>query len=111
MTRKQVDAWYAARKAAGAVIDIASCELSWGYVNYFNPYGLRFDPTDYDYTDPRFEQASTYPPEMEPFVRSVGGGDDDWINLHDLPPDKKEALRSRINAVNEAKATGPDGGA
>jgi hypothetical protein len=91
---KEFEAWVGSRPAAGAMIDIETCELAWWYAQVIDPYGYH-------------EAAGTFPEEAdcvgrERFVR--GADSDGWIWEGDLPPEKAKAMYARIERGWQAVA-------
>jgi hypothetical protein len=91
-TREAHQAYVANRKEAGRVIDIETCKYTMRHANYFDPYHTYpwdDDPPD-DYIS---KQCRDYISECW-FVRSDTS--DGWIELHDLPEEKQQALSRRV---------------
>lgn len=79
--QRKVEEYYAARRAAGLLIDTETCEEVYAPVDECDPYGIELAPYN-----------STAGNVL--FVRNKNS-DEDWILVSDLPSDKKEALRER----------------
>jgi hypothetical protein len=80
----EIQQWLAGRKAAGAAIDIETCEITWWYAETMDSYGCESD----------------LPEELQQvgrcwFVRSPNSGG--WIVEGDLPSEKREQLGKRID--------------
>jgi hypothetical protein len=80
-TELEIEAYYANRRAAGAAIDIETCEIRCWYAPDFDPY---------DIGDRAIEGCAS----RQLFVRSADS--DGWINECSLPAGKYKALRARI---------------
>jgi hypothetical protein len=83
---KEFEAWVSSRPAAGAVIDIETCEIGSWYVQVLDPYGFR-------------NAAGTFPEEADCVGRDTfvcSADSDGWIWEGDLPAEKLGALRAGI---------------
>jgi hypothetical protein len=79
MTEDEEGRFYARRREAGRVIDIATCAFVWDYAAIGDPYGI----------DPKCDTLV-----QELFVESADSGG--WIHEGELPMDKRAALHYRI---------------
>jgi hypothetical protein len=89
MTRDELRGWLASRRAAGAAIDIETCELGRWYVQILDPYGIREALGEEIY-----DQVGS-----DLFVRSPDSRG--WIAEEDLPPEKAHALYERIRRESD----------
>jgi hypothetical protein len=85
---RKVKKFYADRRAAGCLIDTETCERSWWWADDTDPYGVELAP---------YEQISRHS-----FVCNKDS--DDWIRVHDLPVEKREALDRRALREHSARA-------
>jgi hypothetical protein len=84
VTPEQLDAWFASRKDAGRVINIEACEVTRDAVPVSNPYEA------HPFGGPQVQEA-----RMCCFARSAESNG--WICEDDLPPEKRSALRDRLD--------------
>jgi hypothetical protein len=88
LTPEERQAWLETRQAAGAAIDIQTCELGcWYASDDGDPYGLTED--------------DAYQVGKHRFVRSPASNG--WVHEGDLPPEKGRAMYDRIEAEAEAR--------
>jgi hypothetical protein len=84
---REFEAWVASRPAAGAVIDIETCELAWWYAQVLDPYRY-------------LKAAGTFPEEADCVDRErfvCSDDSDGWIWEGDLPEEKRRALAARVS--------------
>jgi hypothetical protein len=73
------------RQAAGRLIDTETCEMTWWWANYFDPYGIELAPPGSS--------------DLLGFVRNKGS----WVCFDDLPNEKQEALNRRAEREELAR--------
>ncbi len=93
-TPEQLRDWLASCEAAGAAIDIETCELGRWYANDCDPYGIR------ELLGELPEEA--YQIGTNRFVRSSQSRG--WVHEGDLPADKGRAMYARIEREWQAYA-------
>jgi hypothetical protein len=90
MIAAEFEEWIASRKAAGAAIDIETCEIGHHPVNNHNPYGI-----------PGYEDR--WPENVEwsidLFVRSPDSRG--WVHEGGLSLEKYRAMMARMSALRE----------
>jgi hypothetical protein len=84
---RKVKEFYAKRRAAGALINIETCECLWLWADELDPYGIELAPYGC------VNRVS--------FVRNKDG--DDWIDVVDLTAEKRQALKERGERESSAR--------